>query len=121
MTGIMIATESKPKSAMTRIVFINAQEMVEMMNACPEWEIVSFHYEDAHPLTGVRVIIAARPHEAKHLRDLATLLGAHKIEDPRDLLVTGQICRADELAFVISNYMGGLGLMVHHKAKPGNG
>ena len=112
---------TKPKNTMTRIVFIDALEMVQMMNACPEWEIASFHYEDAHPLTGVRVIIAARPHEAKHLKDLATLLGACKIEDPRDLLVTGQIARADELAFVVPNYMGGLGLIVQTKAKQRNG
>jgi len=106
---------------MTRIVFVSARDMVEMMNACPEWELASFHYEDAHPITDCRVIIAARPHEAKHLRDLATLLGACKIEDPRILLATGEICRADELAFVVSSYMGGLGLIVQTKAKQENG
>jgi hypothetical protein len=113
--------ETKSKSAMTRIVFVSAQDMVEMMNACPEWDLVSFHYEDAHPCEGVQVILAARPHEAKHLNDLVTLLGACKIEDPRILLATGEVCGADELAFVIPNYMGGLGLIVQTKAKQGNG
>jgi hypothetical protein len=108
------------KSDMTRIVFVNAREMVEMINACPEWKVVSFHYEDAHPIADYRVIVAARPHEAKHLKDLAVLLGAYQIKDPRILLATGEISRANELAFVISNYMGGLGLVVHTKAKQDN-
>jgi hypothetical protein len=117
----MTSTMTKPKNTMTRIVFVSAQDMVQMMSACPEWEIVSFHYEDAHSVTGCRVILAARPHEAKHLNDLATLLGTCKIEDPRILLVTGEVCKADELAFVVPNYIGGLGLIVQTKAKSADG
>ncbi len=105
---------------MTRIVFVNARDMVQMMNACPEWDLVSFHYEEARPVVDRRVIIAARPHEAKDLNDLATLLGACKIEDPSILLATGELCKANELAFVVLSYMGGLGLIVQTKAKPKN-
>jgi hypothetical protein len=55
------------------------------------------------------------------VQDLAVLLGACQIKAPRILLATDELNRANELAFVISSYMGGLGLVVLTKAKQANG
>jgi hypothetical protein len=115
------STPSIMTENMARIVFVNARDMADAMSACPEWRRVGIHYEDAHPIHDYRVILAARPHEAVHLKDLATLLGACQIKDPRILLVTGELGRADELAFVVSDGEGGLGLIVCSKVEQGDG
>ncbi len=116
-TGLVSTHNTTIDGSMARIVFVNARDMADAMSACPEWEWVGIHYEDAHPIHDYRVILAARPREAIHLKDLAILLGAAKIKDPRILLVTGEVGHADELAFVVSDGDGGLGLLVCSKPK----
>ncbi len=89
---------------MARIVFVNARDMSDAMSACPGCEWVGIHYEDAHPIHDYRVILAARPREAIHLKDLAFWRLARG----------GSV---DELARVVSDGDGGLGLLVCSKPK----
>ena len=86
---------------MTRIVFVNAKDMVQLMAEWPEWRTVRVHHENLYPATGFDVILAARPWEVKHVRHLASLLGTKKIEDPRTLFARGILMRADEVALVV--------------------
>ena len=86
---------------MTRIVFVNAKDMVQLMAEWPEWRTVRVHHENLYPATGFDVILAARPWEVKHVRHLASLLGTKKIEDPQTLFARGILMRADEVALVV--------------------
>jgi hypothetical protein len=86
---------------MTRIVFVNAQDMVQLTAEWPEWRTVRIHHENLYPATGFDVILAARPCEVEYVRLLARLLGTKKIEDPRTLFARGILRRADEVALVV--------------------
>ena len=86
---------------MLRIVFVNAQDMVQLTAEWAEWRTVRIHHENLHPATGLDVILAARPREVKHVRLLARLLGTKKIEDPQTLSAHGILRQADEVALVV--------------------
>jgi hypothetical protein len=102
---------------MYRIVFVNAQDMVQLTAEWAEWRTVRVHHENLHPATGLDVILAARPWEVKYVRPLARLLGTKKIEDPRILLVRGILRRADEVALVVPVGESYLELIVYEKAQ----
>jgi hypothetical protein len=95
-----------------RLICLTSKDCVEMLKANPEWEMVSFHYEELHPVGDCRVILAAPPHDSEYLKELAEILGADQIEDPRVLLANGVVEQADELAFIVRSFIGHLGLMV---------
>jgi hypothetical protein len=100
----------------TRVVYLIAEDWIEMQKENLDWEVESFHYEALSPVADCRVILAARPHDSKYLKELAMLLGAHQVEDHRILLANGVVEQADELAFIVRNYLGGLGLIVLTRA-----
>ncbi len=101
---------------MIRIVFVNAQDMVQLTAEWAEWRTVRVHHENLCPATGFDVILAARPREVKYVRPVAKLLGTKKIEDPRILLVRGILRRADEVALVVPVGESCLELIVYEKA-----
>lgn len=101
---------------MLRIVFVNAQDMVQLAAEWAEWRTVRVHHENLYPATGFDVILAARPREVKYVRPVAKLLGTKKIEDPRILLVRGILRRADEVALVVPVGESYLELIVFEKA-----
>lgn len=102
---------------MIRIVFVNAQDMVQLTAEWPEWRTVRVHHENLYPATGFDVILAARPCEVKYVRPLARLLGTKKIEDPRTLFARGILRRADEVALVVPVGESYLELIVYEKAR----
>ena len=102
---------------MTRIVFVNAQDMVQLTAEWAEWRTVRVHHENLHPATGFDVILAARPCEVKYVRHLARLLGTKKIEDPQTLSAHGILRRADEVALVVPVGESYLELIVYEKAQ----
>jgi hypothetical protein len=102
---------------MTRIVFVNAQDMVQLTAEWPEWRTVRVHHENLCPATDFDVILAARPWEVKYVRPVARLLGTKKIEDPRTLFARGILRRADEVALVVPVGESSLELIVYEKAQ----
>jgi hypothetical protein len=102
---------------MLRIVFVNAQDMVQLTAEWAGWRTVRIHHENLYPATAFDVILAARPDEVKHVRPLAWLLGTKKIEDPRILFARGILRRADEVALVVPVGESYLELIVFEKAQ----
>jgi hypothetical protein len=102
---------------MYRIVFVNAQDMVQLTAEWAEWRTITVHHENLCPATGFDVILAARPCEVKYVRPLARLLGTKKIEDPRTLFARGILRRADEVALVVPVGESYLELIVFEKAR----
>jgi hypothetical protein len=101
---------------MIRIVFVNAQDMVQLTAECPEWRTIRIHHENLYSATGFDVILAARPEEVKYVPSLPRLLGTKKIEDPRILSARGILRRADEVALVVPVGESYLELIVFEKA-----
>jgi len=98
---------------MTRIVFLNAYDLLAMVSLCPKWRLMTVYrdFVNRKPVA----YIAARPQEQETAKELLRLLRGAVIEDPRILLARGRINDATELALLTTDLALGLKLVVLKK------
>jgi len=98
---------------MSRIVFLNAYDLLTMVSQCPKWRLMVAYrdYIDREPVA----YIAARPQEREAAEDVRLIFRGAEIEDPRTLQARGRINAANELALLTTDPDLGLKLIVLKK------
>jgi hypothetical protein len=98
---------------MGRIVFLNANDLLEFASQCPRWRLMTLYrdFVQREPVA----YVAAWPQERELAEEVVQLFRGAKVEDPRTLQARGRINEADELALITTDPDLGLKLVVLKK------